>query len=149
MSRRTREFVIATDKADADVWSNISTDESRRARIRIRKIVITQFDAYAVQADVSVWAISILSASKDGATDTADTSEPFGATTISTRSPASIIDTNHSIWTFDVISAKARRATDSIYTYPIAWADVVFSVRAEDRRQANAIDTFVSCRAFC
>ena len=148
MSRRTREFVIATDKADADVWSNISTDESRRARIRIRKIVITQFDAYAVQADVSVWAISILSASKDGATDTADTSEPFGATTISTRSPASTIDTNHSIWTIGVF-VGARRATDSIYTYPIAWADVVFSVRAEDRRQANAIDTFVSCRAFC
>ena len=148
MSRRTREFVIATDKADADVWSNISTDESRRARIRIHKIVITQFDAYAIQADVSVWAIFILSASKDGATDTADTSEPFGATTISTRSPASTIDTNHSFWTIGLL-VVARRATDSIYTYPIAWADVVFSVRAEDRRQANAIDAFVSRRAFC
>lgn len=134
MSIRTRVVIIATDEADADVRCKFSANESRRARIRVDKIVVAEFDAYSVQADMIIWAVRIFSASDDRAADTADTSEPFGATTISTRCPASTIDTNHSIWTFVVCAVRALRAADSIYTYPTVRAAVVLSVRAEDRR---------------
>ena len=151
MSIRTRVAIIATDEADAEVRCKIGANESRRARIRVDKIVVAEFDAYSVQADMIIWAVRIFSASDDRAADTADTSEPFWATTISTRCPASTIDTNHSIWTI-VVTVRALRAADSIYTYPTVRADALGTVRAaraEDRRQANATNAFVSRRAFC